>query len=213
MQFVDIHTHHRPLLPELAIWNCDFSDLSTLTPHDYISLGLHPWHLQADSMTSQISQLEQAVLHCPNLVAIGETGLDKLCSTDWQLQATAFKAQIALATKYSLPLLVHCVKAHQEVMALKRESKSNIPWVIHGFRGKKELAQQYVHAGFYLSFGFKYQPEALLYTPHERLFLETDDCENPILELYVEVARQMGITTEKLSLQIRQNADKVFFNR
>ena len=70
-----------------------------------------------------------------------------------------------------------------------------MPWIIHGFRGKKQLAEQLLGAGLYLSFGVRYNPEAL----HSawaagRLLLETDESPVLIHTLYRQVAEELQIT-------------------
>ena len=73
------------------------------------------------------------------------------------------------------PLVIHLVKAMSELLKLKQQIKPANPWIIHGFRGKAALAEECLRHGFYLSFGEKYQEEALRITPAGRLFLETDE--------------------------------------
>ena len=213
MQYTDIHTHHRPLHPARTIWNCSFSDLPALPSDFHCSLGLHPWYLSVDTLNEQLHQLKQSLTAYPQIVAVGEAGLDKLCQTPWTLQTEAFRAQIELAEQMGYPLIIHSVKAHNEVMELKKALKSDIPWVIHGFRGKKELAEQYLKAGFYLSYGFHYNEEALKATPLSRLFLETDESQTPVSQLYQQVAPLLQLSIEELARIIAQSADKVFFTR
>ena len=57
----------------------------------------------------------------------------------------------------------------------KRDLRPSNPWIIHGFRGKAALAEEYLKHGFYLSFGEKYQEAALCRVPADRLFIETDE--------------------------------------
>lgn len=104
--------------------------------------------------------------HClssnPRVVAVGEAGLDKLCDVPLPLQQEAFQAAIELSEKYRFPLLIHAVKATVELLVFQKKHRPTQPWIIHGFRGKKELAEDLLRHGFYLSFGKKYQEKPCL---------------------------------------------------
>ena len=209
----DIHIHHKPKHPEAAIWNCQFDNCNDLVDATYCSQGLHPWNLLQFDIDSKIDDLYRNLEDFPSIVAVGEAGLDKLCLTPWQMQIDAFKAQIAAADQFNKPLIIHCVKAYNELIKMKREVATNIPWVIHGFRGKPELAKQLLGEGFYLSYGFKCNEESLRATPLNRLLFETDESEEPIVNLYAQSAALFPIPTHQLCELVRQNVDKVFFKR
>lgn len=83
-------------------------------------------------------------------------------------------------------------------------------WIIHGFRGKKELAESLVRQGFYLSFGEKYQAEALQTMPADRLLLETDESICLIEELYRRAACQRNIGVEQLVSKIQATTSLLF---
>ena len=80
-----------------------------------------------------------------------------------------------LSEKNSLPLILHVVKAFPEIIALKKELKPRQPWIIHGFRGKPELAKELHRHGFFLSLGERHNPDAAAIIPAERLLLESDE--------------------------------------
>ncbi len=178
----------------------------------YVSAGLHPWYLTTENLWQRMRWLRQAVEY-PQVVAMGEAGLDKLSTTPFDVQCEAFVQVLQLADEHRLPLLIHAVKTSNELICLKNEWKPRNPWIIHGFRGKSELAQSYLKHGFYLSFGEKYHPEALRVTPIERLFLETDDSEADIRELYCRAAEIRGVLPENLRKMIEQNVNTLFFRR
>ena len=164
-------------------------------------MGIHPWQLAnmavsssseediADSiMNKVINMLEKN--ENKQVVAIGECGLDKLCTAPLQLQAEVFKRHVALSEQYRLPLIIHCVKALDELLYIKKDLSPTLPWIWHGFRGKPQQLQQLLKAGFYISFGFKYNRESLMTCPSERMFLETDDDPRPIHLLYEQVLKE-----------------------
>jgi TatD DNase family protein len=97
------------------------------------------------------------------------------------------------------------------VIQLKRKYHSTIPWVIHGFRGKKELAQQLVSSGFFLSFGEQYQEDALNKVSLNSLFIETDESEIDIHQLYKRAADVRRMPVNEFTAAIQENIQKVFF--
>lgn len=207
MQVVDIHTHHKPANAGTAIISTTPEEFKP-EAGEYYAVGFHPWHLPTGEDSWKL--LTETLMH-PQVLALGEAGLDKLRGGDFQQQIQAFKRQIEMAGKLGKPLIIHCVKYYNELMELKRNTPSDIPWIIHGFRGKKELAAQLVAQGFYLSFGFLYQPEALKSTPLDALFLESDMSAGDIVQHYREIASLLSISDEKLKRVIETNVRKVFF--
>lgn len=210
MDILDIHTHHQPVKPSQAIQNC-FPENFSPQAGGYYSVGLHPWYLRPEHLESQWEQLLKAVRH-PQVLAIGEAGLDKLSDTPFALQHEIFEKQILLAESLNLPLVIHAVRAMDEVIALKRKHKPRNAWIIHGFRGKQEQALQYIRQGICLSFGERYQEGALCAVPADKLFLETDESTVDIHQLYDRAAHVLGKPVEALTGQVQCNINSVFFH-
>lgn len=190
---IDIHTHTGPLRPG-AILCIDPTQTDTLPEGDgYISVAIHPWHV--DKATPQTWTKLVAWLADPRVIAIGEAGIDTLCHTGLQLQTEAFIRQADLARQYKLPLIIHCVRAYHLILQLRKKyletcvSKPNEEdvtldqkqtdceapqWIIHGFRGKPELARQLMNADIDLSYGDKFNTRSLTITPPHRLYRESD---------------------------------------
>lgn len=208
MKLLDIHTHSH-LSSKEAILNCTPREFSP-QPDMYYSVGLHPWYLP-NYVEEDWKLLAECAKH-PQVLAIGETGLDKIRGISLGEQQIAFEQQTTLAEETNKPLIIHAVKSYNEIICSKRDIKPTVPWIIHGFRGKKELAKQLIECGFYLSFGEKYQQEALLATPLNRLFLETDESNIDIHTLYQLAAAIHSMPVEALAKEIFQNIDTVFFS-
>lgn len=206
---VDIHTHQLPQVPGEAIVNCY---PETFSPQEggWYSVGIHPWYIAAPD--DKKNCLEALVRH-PQVLAVGEAGLDKLADAPMDLQIEVFEFQARLAEEVEKSLVIHLVKATDELLKLRRTLRPAMPWVIHGFRGKAALAEDYLRHGFYLSFGEKYQAEALLTTPADRLFIETDESTVPIKELYARAAALRGMSPEEMREIVSGNISKVFFKR
>lgn len=188
MDFLNIHTHHE--LPE--------GETTVL------SVGLHPWHLTEDWM-EKMPKIEQMLMNRESFV--GECGLDRVCDTPYERQLAAFAAQITLSERLQRPLILHCVRALDDVLRLKRAASQT--WVFHGFRGKPQQLRQLLDHGFYVSFGFRYNEESLMLCPLDRLFLETDDAPRSIVPLYESVARLHKISVVELQEQLWTNLRSV----
>lgn len=192
------------------IINCS-PDAFAPCPGQWYSVGIHPWSLRGDIPQEVWERLQAAVTH-PQVLAIGEAGLDKLTDASMALQETVFIRQAKMADAAGKPLIVHLVKATDALLRLKKELKPRVPWIIHGFRGKAQLAEELLRHGFYLSFGAKFQAEAVRTVPLSRLFIETDESLAPITETYGRVAAVRRIPLEELCKAIRANVQSVFFH-
>lgn len=178
--------------------------LASFPSNIYFSVGIHPWKAHdidfsaaaEFSVLTKLSAAEvlpskpslslpenlQESLRCmlqhPRVVLMGEMGLDKVCDAPYDKQLKLFEQQLMLAAELNKPVILHVVKAIDDVLALHKRFSSSIPaWIVHGFRGNAQQAQQYLRHGFYLSFGQHYHPDALQICPPDRLFFETDDVE------------------------------------
>lgn len=178
-----------------------------------VSMGLHPWYLSPATYANDLENLQKNLIR-PEVLAVGECGLDKLCSTDWNLQLTAFQAQVKLSEKANKPLVIHCVKAFQEI--LQEIKNVTVPVIFHGVNNKLSVIQSVIDSGHYLSFGKSLLGfnEAILHTfrvtPLERILLETDDSEVSIREIYKSAARIKDIDEKDLVLQLEKNFLDVF---
>ncbi len=183
---------------EEAVFNLDLRASFELRSDRLYSAGVHPWYVD----DRQWEVLKKRVLH-PRIVLVGEAGLDRLALTPSGIQEDFFIRQIELSEETGKPLIIHCVKAWDELLRIRRIIRPVMPWIIHGFRGKKQLAEQLLGAGLYLSFGVRYNPEAL-HSAWEagRFLLETDESPVLIHTLYRQVAEELQITDALLGQTI-----------
>lgn len=210
----DIHTHRCPTHPGGAILNCYPNDFYPET-NGWYSVGIHPWLIDS-SYTDRVemhplSKLLAEHAQHPRVLALGEAGVDKLAKAEISSQEEFFKYQARLAADLKKPLIIHAVRSTDNLLRLKRELSPTEAWIIHGFRGKAELAEAYLKHGFYLSFGERYQKEALNRIPLDRLFLETDESPLPIELLYEQVANDRNLSVDTLREVLASNVSRVFF--
>jgi len=210
--FWDIHTHTKKenTAEACSIYNLNVPDHLCrcgldLQNHFY-SLGIHPWKIYPELLPEHLRFIEENI-QFDAVKAVGECGLDKLCDTPWDLQLKAFNGQILLSEKYNKPLIIHCVKAFDELLALKKEIKPKQPWIIHGFRGKPEQMGQLTDHGLFLSFGIHFNEETVRLISSSGFFLETDDADVSIETIYENVARCRGCSLSDLKIQIEKSVD------
>lgn len=196
----------------------------------YAAVGLHPLYIDKENFLSSFASYEEMVKH-EKVVAVGETGLDyKYVADDKEekiKQKDVFEKHIELAEKFGLPLILHCRKAHQDMInILKSKGQSSISGVIHCFTGGEKELEEYLKMGFYIGLNgiiFKFNIEKVIKkAPLERILLETD-CPflTPLPEkgrnepLFIkhtaeEVARIKGVSVEEAVRITTQNAKKLF---
>ncbi|MFN3341476.1 MAG: TatD family hydrolase [Flavobacteriales bacterium] len=220
---INLHSHHFDPSAEVVVMQADSDSLVQLAerfPAAYFSIGIHPWIVGKDD-DDDVVLLEklEASLNNPDfksrIIALGECGLDKLRNQEnYSQQEACFCAQIKLAEKHGLPLLIHCVKAHQECSALLLKEKVSVPVVFHGWNNRGTLLAPLLQNGWNVSFGSallikKSQAGQQIVTmPHDRIFLETDDSDIPIEKIYTAAENLMGISHSELQKIIARNFSK-----
>lgn len=197
MNLYNIHTHKIAVrsdrYTEICILNTypqDFYDKKVDSPNVWYSCGIHPWHIK--DIESDISLLKDIAVD-DRIVAIGEAGLDKLQGPDMNIQIDVFRKQIELAEEFQKPLIIHCVKAWDELIALRKELGGKVPWIIHGYRGNPQQTEQFSKMGFKFSIGEKFNAESLKNIPLESIFCETDMSENSICQIYSNIEEILGV--------------------
>ena len=213
MIFFNLHTHKYTNQDNvIEIVNQYPQEFDETIPN--YSIGIHPWYIVEDRINSDLQIIENK-LQEDNCFALGECGLDKRVSTSMALQLMVFEKQLALAEKFQKPVILHCVAAFQELIAIKMKLKITVPMIIHGFSKNIEVANQLVQNGFYLSFGkylfFNKELELVFNSiPNDRLFLETDTIEQDIREVYELAAKYKNIEVEEMKAIIKTNFNTVF---
>ncbi|MEG1426751.1 MAG: TatD family hydrolase, partial [Oscillospiraceae bacterium] len=155
--------------------------LALISRYDYLygGVGIHPecaGHLPSD----YLQVIEQAAVN-KKVVAIGEIGLDyhyeDACPK--AIQKAVFLAQLTLAKRLNLPVILHDREAHGDTMDILRETKPK--GVVHCFSGSREMAREIIKLGMYIGLGgvvtFKNARNSLEVVgeiPLDRLLLETD---------------------------------------
>ena len=177
----------------------------------YAAAGVHPSDI-AGLNEETLAWLKEQTKD-PKVIAVGEIGLDFCKPIDRTLQLQRLTEQAALAEKRRLPIVLHCVKAYEKLLSLMDQYA--VPILFHGFTGSPQLACQLIRKGYFLSFGTTLfrsprTQEALRTTPYEHLFLETDEADTTIEEIYRQAAALRNTPIETLKHSIYTNYKTLF---
>ena len=211
--FLNAHTHH-------FSHQSDVLDLYNQFPKainddaKLFSVGIHPAYIKTSSIEEELAIIRENLSN-KNCLAIGEIGLDKLCETDFELQIDIFERQLQLASEYRFPVIIHSVRAYQEILHIRKKLKLTIPFIFHGFNKNEQILNQIIAQNCYASFG-----KNLLYNKNlqiifaklsaNQFFLENDASEISIKEIYTIAAEIRNSTIEELQLQQAKNWKTVF---
>lgn len=213
MLFFDIHTHKKASSKNIfSIENKYPNDTSFTNP---FSIGIHPWFIKQENVAQELLSIEEKIKD-KNCFALGECGLDKISLIDFELQKEVFEKQIQLSEKYQKPLIIHCVKAHQELIKIKKELNPSQVWILHGFSKNFQVATSLIKNEIILSFGTaiiknKNLQEVVSKVNISSLLLETDDAVNyNIKEVYQLVSKLKNIEVEELQHKIKENFKNIF---
>ncbi|MCD8293324.1 MAG: TatD family hydrolase [Prevotellaceae bacterium] len=214
---LDIHTHRIPLQPGTAIVN-RYPDTFRAEGTGFWSVGIHPWYIPPPEEAgfphptlAQAKALLEAAVQLPQVLAVGEAGLDRLATAPMSLQMEIFTYEAQLAMTVNKPLVIHLVKAVEELLMLRRQLRPANPWIIHGFRGNAIQANGLIKQGLYLSFGEHYHEEALCLVPEDSLLIETDESALPVDTLYERAALIRHTPVKALRQSIEGNVRRLFF--
>lgn len=212
----------------------------------YSTIGLHPEYVPLanpdKSIPLKMKALEKVYQTYPKkVVGVGECGLDyfkhgeQISKTEKVAQKTLFKAQIDLAKKLNLPLIIHCRPSASSGLKDAWEDifdfdLSGINGVFHSFTGTKEIAEKALNLKFYLSFSCiitypknDYLREIIKITPLEKILTETDCPFLPpqklrgsrnepanVFEVVKAIAEIKDLPFENVAEITLQNAKKLF---
>ncbi len=213
--YVDIHTHQEVLSNKNSISIFSFNPVKNMTFNQnvFFSAAVHPWSVQIENIDWYMCIVRKIAKH-QHCLAIGECGLDYLHQVEKSKQHEIFIRHFEISEEFQLPLIIHCVKAWNDIIVLRKKLKPSMPWIIHGFNKSIETANQCLNAGFYLSLGKKATnnrfSQVLKTIPVDRMFLETDETNDLISDIYSTVYQTLGIDYEVFAEQIYQNFNTCF---
>ncbi len=214
--FIDIHTHTVHTDSNL-IQSVNLNLNQPCPEQGYYSYGIHPWALDnADFQAEKALQTLEEKLKLPQVLALGEAGLDKMHKASFERQIQLFERQIEFSEALQKPMILHDVKSHNEIIALRKKHKAQQPWIVHGFSGTEQDVRQLIGQGIYLSVGESLlHPERKIYKSFkfinlDYLFLETDMAEIGIETVYEAAANLLGMDLSVLQTRSFANFARLF---
>ena len=213
MRFINLHTHsYSNDASVLEVVNQYPWEFNSAIPQ--YSIGIHPWYIDESRLACDLKCIEEK-LQLKECLALGECGLDKRIEIPLETQIQVFKQQIALVKQTNKPIVLHCVAAYQEVIAIKKELNIQNPMVIHGFSKNEQVAKSLLDNGFHLSFG-KYLlrnpelSEVFKFVPNDKFLLETDTIDETIGQVYEKASKIKNIPIEELKQIVKNNFEFTF---
>jgi len=216
--YIDIHTHGAtPVhgLFSVEVLMAHEERIPEKTPDLAFTYGIHPWYLDESNHNRLLASVIKTAADAL-VIAVGEAGFDKIKGPSMDLQRKTFEEQVIIAEELKKPVVIHCVRAWDELLRAHKRLHPKLPWLVHGFRGNKDLAMQLISKGMYISFWFEFilKPESselVRSLPKDRIFLETDGAEVDIRDIYNKVSGDLGLELNGLKKLILDNF-KRFFN-
>lgn len=169
--FADIHSHSG-IGPDTITSIEPGQEMLSEPGMAWYSVGIHPWNTETPVAEETFEKLRRQAA-APRVVAIGEAGLDALRGGEDRYQEEVFLRQAQIAEELGKPLIIHCVRRYGRIMDLHRMLAPKQLWVIHGFRGKAELARQLAASGIGISLQSE-RADIEAVVPPALLFRETD---------------------------------------
>lgn len=205
LPYIDIHTHSAQAVRDGGILEI-LSALEPVVPENgFFSAGLHPQDIGKYEFSDFKNLFEN-----PRCVMIGECGLDRTLSSSIPVQTELFLRHAETAETLEKGLVIHCVRSNQEIIRLKKDFSPKSQWIIHGFRGNERKANEFIDAGFMLSFGYGLARDAgnvekyFRNIPKDKILLETDG-QADIKAIYALAASFLEMGIDELKKQIIEN--------
>ncbi len=215
--FVDIHTHlFRTEKETITVQNIFPGEgFAAFSGRNFYSVGLHPWHIKTEEENNEmLSQVEEA-LEFDHVIFVGEAGLDKRTETDFDEQKRVFEAQAFMAEEYQKPLIIHCVKAYNEILEIHKKMEPKMTWIFHSYNGSVEMTRQLAHQNFIFSFGeILFLPgtkaiDSFKNLPLNKIFFETDEYDGNVEHMYKQGARLKNISEEEIIMTVWDNFNRI----
>lgn len=215
--YIDLHTHHaKTEESSITVRNLyPGESIPSFKGRNFFSVGLHPWELKSEKENNERLVMMEDALELDHVIFVGECGLDKITEADFEEQKRVFKAQAFMAEEFKIPLIIHCVKAYNEVIELHKEMHPTVSWIFHGYSANLQISEQLVKNDMFFSFGrilFNENAKALdsfRFLPLDKIFFETDEYEDGVEEVYKKAAELRELPMEELKKAVLENFNRI----
>ena len=215
--FIDVHTHSNRIEKGIVTVKNIFpgESFSAFSGRNFYSVGLHPWYIRSEEENNEMLRMMEDAMEFDHVCFIGECGLDKIVSNDFDEQKRVFRAQLFMAEECKKPLVIHCVKAYNEILEFRKQTHAVMPWIIHGYNGSLEQTIQMAEKRILFSFGENlYRPDSnsvksFKHLPLDKIFFETDEYDGNVECMYQKGAELKNIPVENLVESVWNNFSRV----
>ncbi len=215
--YIDIHTHSfQKETDTITVQNIYPGEgFAAFNGRNFYSAGLHPWHIKSPNQNNAELLMIEEALEFDHVIFIGECGLDKKAKTDFDEQKRVFEVQAFMAEEHKKPLIIHCVKAFNEIIELHKKLHPKMPWIMHGYNGNIQTTKQLEKMGILFSFGENlFKPdskavESFKYLPIEKIFFETDEFDGEVERMYLQGAKLKNISVDILIKAVWENFNQI----
>jgi TatD DNase family protein len=210
MKWFDFHTHQQN--KEHSLFNVVFNNNEVPPANQFFSVGLHPWFELNDDLFTKLGEY----LKDENCLAVGETGLDRVRNENFDKQKNFLAKHFELALKHQNPIILHCVKAYQDILEMILENKFSLPIIFHDYNGSVQTTERLLkEENIYFSYGDKLFKEdskgfqSLPIIPFDRILIETDEIQKTIEEVGQHLAQVRGLSNRDVSTHCTKNAQLI----
>ena len=215
--YIDLHTHlSRKEESTITVQNLfPGESIPSFKGTNFFSVGLHPWEIKSVEENNERMVMMEDALELDHVIFLGECGLDKITDTDFTEQKRVFKAQAFMAEEFKIPLIIHCVKAYNDVIEVYKEMHPTVSWIFHGYSANRQVSEQLVKNDMLFSFGrilFNENAKALdslRFLPLERVFFETDEHDADVEETYRRAAEILKISVSEIKKGVWENFNRI----
>ena len=215
MKFVNLHTHIILEKGQKGLINHPLQNPFSPEKGQYYSVGIHPWSIGEIKDSGWVLRLKEMCCH-PQILAIGECGLDRSVKISIDIQKKFFISQLQIAEEKQMPVILHAVHTYSDLLGISKKRSPSVPWILHGYTGNAETTKQLLHHNFYFSFGeslLKNKTKlnnSLLEIPFKKMFFETDESSVPIECIYKFASNLLNKSVEELMEIVLNNFNCMF---
>jgi len=212
-KYIDAHTHNSEVKSNIIkTYIYDFENKNFNPDFYHFFIGIHPWFIEKLGWNQFLNAYHRYSSH-KNFLGIGEIGLDKINSANFEAQLAIFKKSCQLAKENKIQrIVIHNIKADQEIIAILKETKFKPTILLHDYNSHVQIFKQFdSYAVTYISIGSKLFTNAkiaqvITQIPINKILLETDDqTQYNIKDIYVKLSNTLKISETKLKEIISEN--------
>lgn len=216
-EYINIHSHSICKKNTTGIINLFAHQFSKelMIEGQYYSIGLHPLHINGKTFSTFEKTISDNINN-PQIIALGESGLDRRYSTDIQLQMTVLEKHSLISERNEMPVIIHCVRSYNDLISVRNSANARMPWILHAYYGNIQTTAQLLKHNIYFSFGKNLiHPtdkliEVINLIPLDRVFFENDEDDLEIETAYDNYSRITGTDISLLKNIIRNNFKECF---